>query len=198
MQQYFDALIRHADKYNPLSPEEQTRLPLYFTYRKLKRKELLIKEGEVANFTYFVIKGCLRSYRIDPHGVERINFFAIEDWWISDLHSFLTRQPATSFVEALEDTHILQQTRDEQLRMFDEIPKFERIFRILHENYSVAMQNRILETNSIPAEQRYENFSRKYPQFEQRIPLKYIASYLGITPEFLSMIRSKKAKRRHQ
>src|ERR1041384_1353275 len=114
MQSYFTALIRYAEKYIPLTEEEQAMLPDFFTHKRIKRKGFLVTEGEIVAHTNFVVKGCLRSYRIDNNGVERINHFAIEDWWISDLHSFLTQTPATIFVEALEETDVLQLAKADQ------------------------------------------------------------------------------------
>lgn len=167
----------------------------YFTSllkpKSIKRKEFLIIKGEVARYTYFIVKGGLRNYKIDENGVERIAYFAIEDYWISDLYSFITETRATSFVDAIEDTEVLLISKRNLDKLYVQVPKFERLFRILYQNFIVAQNDRIMQNISLTADERYTNFLTKYPQLVQRIPQKQIAAYLGITPEFLSMLRKR-------
>ena len=135
------------------------------------------------------MSGCLRSYFIDANGFEHILQFAIEDWWIADMMSITTQRPGNLAIDALEDSEVMLLSRENQLKLFDECPKFERYFRIITENGMVSFQRRVLENISLPAAERYKNFAKRYPVMVQRLPQTQVASYLGITPEFLSKIR---------
>jgi CRP-like cAMP-binding protein len=121
--------------------------------------------------------------------------FGIEDWWVSDLFSLLTNSPTTYYIDALEDTELLQISKSNLDKLYERVPKFERFFRIILQNAYVAQQQRINQNLSFTAEQRYINFSEKYPAFERRISQKQISAYLGITPVFLSMLRKKLSKK---
>jgi CRP-like cAMP-binding protein len=136
----------------------------------------------------------LRTYTIDENGFEHILMFAIEDWWTGDLYSFPTRKPSNHFIDALEDTEILQISKPNLDKLFEQVPKFERFYRILFQNALIAQHERINQNLSFTAEQRYLHFIKKYPEVEQRISQKHVATFLGITPEFLSMLRKKIAK----
>ena len=136
-----------------------------------------------------MVRGCLRAFYIDANGFEHNVLFAVEDWWIADLASFLAQTPATLDVEALEDCELLQLDRPALEALYAQVPKLERYFRLMLQNAFVAQQQRILASISAPAEARYRAFRVKYPQLEQRLPQRHVASYLGITPEFLSKIR---------
>ncbi|MCX7743342.1 MAG: Crp/Fnr family transcriptional regulator [Flavobacteriales bacterium] len=155
----------------------------------LRRRQFLLQEGMVCNYTAFVYNGCLRSYSVDSNGFEHILQFAIEDWWIGDMYSLVTRQPGFLTIDALEESDVLLLHRDDQLRLFNEVPKFERFFRILLEKSMVMHQLRLMENISMPAAQRYQIFASRYPQIIARVPQTQIAAYLGITPEFLSKIK---------
>ena len=159
--------------------------------KKLKRKELLLKQGDICKTENFIVKGCLRTYTIDNNGFEHIVLFGIEDWWVGDLYSFLTQSPATYFIDALEDTVVIQITKANLDKLYERVPKFERFFRLILQNAFIAQQQRINQNLSFTAEQRYLDFINKYPQLEQRLTQKQISAYLGITPVFLSMLRKK-------
>jgi CRP-like cAMP-binding protein len=191
-----DLILKNVAKHIRLTAEEQSFFTSLLVHKKLKRKELLIMKGQVARYTNFIVKGCLRNYEIDEKGGMHIAYFAMEDWWISDLHSFLTQTPSHSFVDAIEESELLCLSKENYELLFERVPKFERFFRILHQNAYVAQRNRIMDGISLTAEESYQKFVTNYPQFNNRIPQKQIAAYLGITPEFLSMIRSKWAKKR--
>ncbi len=162
-----------------------------------QKKEHLLRAGEIPRVTNFITKGCLRSYTTDQQGVEHTSLFGIEGWWISDLSAFLKQSPATYGVIAIEPTEVLQIEKNDLEAIYATIPKFERYFRILHQNAFITLNERYIQNISIPAEERYLAFRKKYPGLELRVPLKYIASYLGITPEFLSMLRRRLAKSSH-
>jgi CRP-like cAMP-binding protein len=142
------------------------------------------------------LSGCLRAYYTDDRGIEHAVQFAIEDWWIGDMRSFMTETPAWLNIDALEDTEVLMISKESIDRLYVEIPAFERYFRIRIQNAFIAEQQRIGAGLSKSAEERYLEFIQKYPKMEQRIPQVHIASYLGITPEFLSTIRGKIARRK--
>lgn len=143
----------------------------------------------------FVTQGCLRCYTVDDKGEEHIVQFAIEDWWISDLHSFLTGEPAIYTIEALEDSELLLLERESREKLLTAHPKFERFFRLLLERHYVATHKRIIASLSASAEERYLKFLKTYPALVQRVPQNQIASYLGIAPESLSRIRKHLAEK---
>ena len=190
----YSLILKNVNRHVSLESDEIDYFTSLLELRTVKRKEFLVSEGDVARYIHFVTKGCLRNYQIGIDGVIHISFFAIEEWWISDLSSFLTQEPATSFVDALEDTQVFSLSNDHYEQLFLNIPKFERFFRILHQKAYIAQNNRIMENISLTAKERYLNFLERSPSLSQRIPQKQIAAYLGITPEFLSMLRSRMAK----
>lgn len=159
--------------------------------KKLKRKDFLLKQGDICKTENFIVKGCLRTYTIDNNGFEHIVMFGIEDWWVGDLFSFLTQSPATYFIDALEDTEVLQITKPNLDKLYERVPKFERFFRLILQNAFIAQQQRINQNLSFTAEQRYLDFISKHPNLEQRLSQKQVSAYLGITPVFLSMLRKK-------
>ncbi|HWK08006.1 MAG TPA: Crp/Fnr family transcriptional regulator [Puia sp.] len=160
-----------------------------FTPKKLRKKQFLLQEGEVSRYTIFVTKGLLRSYTIDDKGVEHILQFALEGWWTADMYSFFTGEPSLFNIEALEDSEALLITRPSWESLLQQIPAFERYFRILIQNSLIATQRRLMETMSETAERKYLNFIKLYPASVQRVPQHMIASYLGITRETLSRLR---------
>jgi CRP-like cAMP-binding protein len=186
-------ILENINKLIPLTSEEQEIFTAFLKEKTLAKKEFLLRAGEVCKYETFVVKGCLRNYYIDNNGNEHTTLFAIESWWTGDLYSFITQNPSRYFIEALEDTIVLQISHPDMERIYSKIPKFERLFRILLQNAYVAQEQRIVQNLSNSAEQRYKAFALKYPTLEQRIAQKHIASYLGITPEFLSMLRRKAA-----
>ncbi len=148
-----------------------------------------MNEGEVCKHISFVNSGCLRQYTIDNKGVEHIIQFAIEDWWVSDLHSFLSGKPATDNIDALEDSEVLLLEKSARDELLNSCPKMEKFFRILIEANHVATNQRISDSLSTSAEERYLNFIKTYPKIFEQVPQNQIASYLGITPQSLSRIR---------
>lgn len=157
---------------------------------RLRKKEFLLREGEVCKYKNYIVKGCLVMYYIDEEGRERVVHLADRDHWANDLYSYFTGKPASFFLQALEDAEVLQLSRPDLDAIFATIPKMERFFRIRYQNSLVIQQHRIIQNQFETAEQKYQEFRQKYPDLEQRIPLKYIASYLGITQQFLSVLRS--------
>ncbi|MDN3668226.1 Crp/Fnr family transcriptional regulator [Echinicola jeungdonensis] len=186
-----ELILQNIAKHISLNPSEEEVFLSLLEPKTFKRKSIVLKEGEVARYTYFVVKGCLRTYKIDLDGSLRISHFAIEEYWVSDLNSFLTQTPAVEWVDALEETEVLQLSATNLERLYKEVPKFERFFRILHQNAYGALHRRLMKNISGTAEDRYMQFCKRYPGLENRISQKQVAAYLGITPEFLSKMKRK-------
>jgi CRP-like cAMP-binding protein len=186
-----EAIIKNIQWHiEPTKEEIEFFLSLLLS-KTVKRKEFLLKECDVAKHQFFVVSGCLRTYTIDSNGKEHILMFAPEDWWCSgDLYSFLSGQQSVNNVDALETTAILQISKNNLEILYRQAPKFERFFRILFQNAFVFHQNRINTNLSQPSEGRYDLFTQTYPNLESRIPQKYIASYIGVTPEFFSQMKA--------
>jgi CRP-like cAMP-binding protein len=184
-------ILEYVSRYLVLTKEEESFFLSILRPRKYLKRQFVLQAGDECKFETYVVKGCLRSYFIDPAGSTHIVQFAVEDWWISDLGSFMTGEPATYNIDALEDTDVLQIERNQFNELFDRYPKFDRMYRLMLMKAYVAHQKRIVDNLCMPAKDRYLNFIKKYRNIEQRVPQHEIASYLGITPEFLSQIRSK-------
>lgn len=191
----YELIIKNISKYITLTEKETQIFTSLLKYKAIKRKEFLLREDEVCRYETFVTKGCLRTYYVDQNGMEHVLGFSIEDWWAEDLYSFLTNKPARLCIDALEDTEVLQIEKTNLEKLYEEVPKFERFFRLSFQNAYIAQQERITFNLSSTAEERYHSFKNKYPYCGQRFPQKQIASYLGITPEFLSTLRKKSAGR---
>lgn len=188
-------LRKHVSRIIDISESEWEYFRSLFSSKKLKKKQFLLRSGEVCSYEYYVTSGCLRTYNIDSNGFEHILMFSVEDWWAGDMHSFLTGEPAFFNIDALEDTEVLQIDLPGLERLYRKIPKFERYFRIIIQNSFISHQKRVVQNMSLTAEEKYRSFIAKYPKLEQRVAQKQIASYLGITPEFLSHIRKKLVKK---
>lgn len=187
-------LFKNIARFIPLRPEAEQFLTSVLRERKLKRKQFLYHEGEIATYTAFVNKGLLRSYSIDKNGEEHILQFAPEDWWITDMHSVISNQPGLLNIDAIEESELLLLSTYDREKLLHDFPEFERFFRLLVEKALVTHQQRLLDNISLTAAEKYDKFSKKYPQLIQRVPGVQIASYLGMTPEFLSKIRKNAAK----
>lgn len=184
-----DLLLRHITRQVSLSAPEQDAVRTRFQARNLKKKEFLLQAGDVCRTEHFVVQGCLRAYVIDTEGKEHIIQFAVEEWWIGDMRSFVREVPAEFFIEAMENCALLVIDKPGLEQLFREAPAFERFYRIIVQNAFIALQQRVLAKLSQTAEERYLEFIGRYPNIEQRVPQHQIAAYLGMTPEFLSRIR---------
>jgi len=184
-------ILAHVARYVSLTAAEQELFISLLGIKRLLRKQFLLQAGDVCRYESYVLEGCLRSFFIDDKGNEHTLHFALEDWWITDLESFLHQAPAQVNIEALTPVTVLQLDKPSLERLYTEAPAFERFFRILHQNAYLAQNRRILNNISMSGEARYIDLLERHPQLVQRVPQKYIASYLGITPVFLSQIRAK-------
>ncbi|RYE56323.1 MAG: Crp/Fnr family transcriptional regulator [Sphingobacteriales bacterium] len=186
---HYQNLLRHIDKRVVLSKDEQLLASQYFRIARLPAREYLLKQGSTCGYESFVSIGSLRSFYIDDRGGEHTLHFALEDWWISDFSSFLKQLPASRSIITLEESVLLQIERKKRDELISKLPKMERFWRILNEHSSMAQDDRLLSNISMTGKERYLALLQKYPDIQQRLPQKHIASYLGITPVFLSQIR---------
>jgi len=182
-------LISSVGKHIALSEEETRRFVSYLEPRKVPGRTILAKEGDICRHSIFVVDGALKSYAVDKQANEHVMSFALGGWWIADMYSLINEKPGVLQIESLADSKLLLLTRTNQVELYQTIPKFERFFRIITENALIASQQRIINNLSLTAEERYLHFMEKYPFVLECAPLHNIASYLGMTPEFLSKIR---------
>jgi CRP-like cAMP-binding protein len=189
-----EPIINYFSNILPLEREEIDALKKVFKERRIKRRQFILQEGDICKLNIFVVEGCFRMYFVDEKGKEHNIQFAVENWWIGDIGSFHSGEPSKLYIEAIENSIILQIKKQDQLDLFVNHPKFNRIFRVFTENALVTYQRRVLQNISSTAEERYLDFMNRYPYFFNRISNVQIASFLGVTPEFLSTIRKKIAK----
>lgn len=189
-----EPIINYFSNILPLDSSEIDALNKAFKERRIKRRQFILQEGDVCKLNTFVVEGCFRMYFVDEKGKEHNIQFAVENWWIGDIGSFHSEEPSKLYIEAIENSVILQIKKQDQLDLFVNYPKFNQIFRVFTENALVAFQRRLLQNISSTAEERYLDFVKRYPYFFNRISNVQIASFLGVTPEFLSTVRKKIAK----
>lgn len=190
-----ELLKQHVLKRMAMPPEELTELAFAFRVKKIRKKQLIIQPEFRALYRTYVVKGALRSYVIGQDGVEHTIQFAVEDWWISDLNSYIYQRPATLFVAALEDSTVLQIDYEAERRLKERYHMIETFFRIGAERTAAFHQRRIITALTMTAEERYNLFLETYPMVAQRLPQYAVASYLGMTTQFLSQIRNKRVKK---
>jgi CRP-like cAMP-binding protein len=183
---FLDYIRQHIE----LTGDEEAHLLSKARKRKFLKGQFVVQNGDVCRYENFVLSGCLKASYIDNQGEEHIVMFGIENWWIADLGSFISQTPADLNVQCVENSELVQIHYNDLQQLYLEIPKLERFFRIIIQKSFVAAQKRIINNFTLPAVDRYLQFREKYPLIEQRVPQYMIASYLGITKEFLSKIRS--------
>jgi len=184
-------ILKNVEKHIKLTEAEQQFFISCLEAKSVQKRTILLKAGQVCHHTNFVLDGALKSYTVDKESNEHVINFALRDWWIADLYSLISQKPAILSIEAITDSEILILSKEKQELLYEKIPKFERFFRILIENSLVANQQRIINNLTLTAEERYLHQMKKYPFVLDCAPLHNIASYLGMTPEFLSKIRRK-------
>lgn len=190
-----EPLIEYFTKIIPLETDEKQLVAKNFLPRLYRKRQYVLQVGDICNQFNFIVRGCLRMYKIDEKGNVHILQFATENWWMMDIGSFHSKKPALLNIDALEDTMVLRIDYDGLIEIFTKAPQFNRIFRVLIENSYVYLQNRLLENISSTAEERYLSFLETYPHLSNRLPQTQIAAYLGITPEFLSRVRNSQTKK---
>ncbi|WP_419701578.1 Crp/Fnr family transcriptional regulator [Mucilaginibacter sp. NFX135] len=184
------SLENHVKTYVSLSENEILALNSLAQYKKVKKNQYLIHEGGIAAISCYVLSGCLRTYLLDNKGIEHILGFATPGWWTGSLQNFYNDKPSQLNIQATVDTEILFFTKETKEKLLLSGSVFERYFRILTERSLIDFQARTMEILSLSAEERYWNFYHKYPDLMIKLPQKYIAGYIGVTPEFLSKMKS--------
>ncbi len=185
-----DILYTNIEKHIHLTDDEKSKFLSLLKPKSVKKKNFLLYENQVSVYANFVLGGCLKAYTVDDNGFEHIIQFAPEDWWITDMYSFISQKPGNIIIEAIENSEVVQLSRLDQLKLFDDLPQFERYFRIITEKSLVSYRRRLMDNMSLTAAERYEGFCVQYPTLITQLPQKLIASYIGVTPEFLSKMRA--------
>lgn len=185
------SILQNISKHISLTSDEEKLFLSKVEIKSYKAKTILLSPGEIANSTYFVNSGILRSFTINDNIIEHVLHFACEGWWIGDMYSYISQKPGNLFIEVLEDAEVAIITKENQEELYLQIPKLERFFRILAENSLVSHQERLMDNLSLTAEERFEKFCTKYPTLIQKVSQKNVASYIGVTPEFFSKMKSR-------
>lgn len=184
-------LIAHIKKFVSLKESDELLLLDSLKPAVIKKKEFLLKEGQVCKSNYFVEKGCLRLFFINEKGTEQITQFAIENWWLSDYMSLDRQSPSSFYIQSIENSEIVSLDTSSQIQLFQQIPLLETYMRIVQQKAYAASQFRVRFLYEHSKEESYHHFISHFPQFIQRIPQYMLASYLGFTPEYLSELRNR-------
>ncbi|MCS4302701.1 Crp/Fnr family transcriptional regulator [Chryseobacterium sp. BIGb0232] len=187
----FNLLYKNISRYVPLSEEEFSYFSAPFQLKNFKKKEVVLREGDYCLFEGFVLDGCFKIYYLNESGFEQTLYFAVEGWWITDIDSLINDVPTILNIEALMDSKVLMISKKDKEHLYETMPQIEKLFRIMNQQSSVALQRRILSLTGKTADKRYLEFLQKYPGLEQKLTQQQVASYLGITHEFLSKIRKR-------
>ncbi len=188
-------LLKYIHQCVTLSTADHEGIMEFFQPIQYPKKTILLNEGEICKFEGFVTKGCIKTYFIDQNGFEVILTFATENWWVSDIASFQDQRPSKTCIETIEASELLILTPDSKEALLSKYPDLERMFRLMVQRHLAAYQERLFGNIALTADKRYALFLEKYPDLPQRIPQHLIASYLGISPEFLSRLRKRKSKK---
>lgn len=173
----------------PLKDNEKEEVRAIARLRTIRKRQFILQEDDICKHYTFVVTGCFRMFSVDKNAAEHNIQFAAENDWISDIGSFFSERPSKLFIEAMEPSTILQIEKKDLLKLYTDSLKFNRNFRVIIENKFVELQNRVLQNISSTAEERYTSFIEQYPHLSNRLPSTQVASYLGVTPEFLSKVR---------
>lgn len=187
-----EQLFTHINKFSAISPEDFNRISSFFEFGKASKKQVLIEAGSFCSQNFFVLEGCLHLYFTNEKGVERTVQFAIDNWWMTDNLAYLGQTKTGFTIQAVEDTELLSISYEKQEQLLQEIPQLERYFRIM---YQIAYGSSLMKMKYLydfSKEEIYFHFTEHFPEFAQRVPQYLIASFLGLTPEYVSEIRAKK------
>jgi len=188
-----DLIFSNISKHIQLKDEERGYLLEILENKTFDKNEFILRSEEPCNHIYFVNRGILRAFFLNTHGKESTIMFAIKDWWITDMYCFLNELPAMVNIQAIEKSSVLRLSKSNLDGLYEQIPSFNKFFRVLMQNAYCREQLRMIQNLSLPSIDRYNNFLNQYPQIATKASLKHVASYLGITPEYLSTIRTHKS-----
>lgn len=189
LEQQIEKLLSHIDGLINLNESEKEFFVSLLKFKRVRKRQYILQIGDICRYETFVIKGCLRSYLVDETDVEHVVMFGIENSWIEDGLSLSTGSPSAINIDALEDTEVFQIDKVSLEELYKKIPAFERFFRIKFQQAFIAEQQRVICNFTKSAQDRYLTFLERFPDLEQRISQRQIASFLGITPQFLSQVR---------
>jgi CRP-like cAMP-binding protein len=195
MENHAAAVVHYFKKFIDLSEDDGTAIALAFKTVRVKKRQFVVQPNFVATHRNYVVQGAFRSYVVDDDGQEHTIAFAIDDWWITDYNSYIYQKPATMFVVALEDSLVMQIDFEKEKELKALHHKFETFFRIIAERGLAFYLRRLISNLTQTAEERYNEFEAQYPQITQRVPQYALASYLGMTTEYLSKLRNQRTKR---
>jgi len=187
----FDKFFEEVASIIPLSKESKEYIKTIVTFKKVDKKSFLLKQGDIEEYYYFVISGCLRIYIIDTKGVEQVIQFSPSGWWIADNDSIIFKTPTKFNIEAILDAEVFMLSRSNMQKSVERCPELRSYYADSLERSLVFLRNRLYEILNMTAEQRYLNFCDRFPELAEAIPQKYIASYIGVTPEFFSTLKKK-------
>ncbi|RKR82998.1 CRP-like cAMP-binding protein [Mucilaginibacter gracilis] len=184
-----ELILQSVTRYISLTEDEKLYFISLLHPKSIKRKQFILQNGQICKNSTFVTSGCLRGFTVDENGFEHVLNFAPTGWWIADMYSLISQKPGILNIEAIDDTESLTLSKTDQEKLYLKIPQFERFFRIITENSLVAYQQRLIDNLSLPAEDRFHNFCKRYPSLINALPKKQIAAYIGVTPEFFSRMQ---------
>jgi CRP-like cAMP-binding protein len=187
----YELFLQKFNEKVPLLPEEEAFVKQYLTPKKLRKKQYLLQEGDVCKHICMVEKGALRAYMVDETGYEHITAFALEGWTTGDLSSFLNQEPSKLNIDALEECELILISKSAHDELMVKMPKYETYFRILITDAYIALQQRTINMISLPLDERYKAFTQMCQSIFQRVPQHMIASFMGLSPETLSRVRSR-------
>ncbi len=193
----YSVLFDHLEKKVALTPEDKENLLTHSVHRRYLKGQFLVQQGDVCVYENFVVKGCLKTFHVDRDGNEHVTMFATEGWWTADLGSLVSGEPADFNVQCLEPVEVIRFSAEQLEILYGKIPVLNKYFRIMLQNAYVTSQRRIAGNLSLSAQERYQRFLNDYPGLSQRVPQYLIASYLGITKEFLSTLRNRMMQEDH-
>ncbi|MCF2446589.1 Crp/Fnr family transcriptional regulator [Dyadobacter sp. CY345] len=191
-----DVLFSHIQEKVTLTNDEKETIKTFFVSKRLRKRQYLLQEGDVCKYLTFIASGLLRTYNVDEKGIEHMSVFGWEGWWLSDFSSFLTGKPAIYNIDAIEDSELLQISRQDYEDITIAVPIMDRYFRILYQNSIVTKERRLMSSNTHTAEEKYVELAESNPKMIERVPQNLVASYLGIAPETLSRIKKNLASRK--
>lgn len=190
----YQLLLDYIGKHVTLNSEEESFLLSKLVYKKYLKRQYILQQGDVCKGAAFILSGCTKVFFVNKEGHEHIVGISVEEWWTTDLESFLYQTPSDYNAQCIEDTEVIQFMHDTMEELYEAIPKLERFWRKMMERAYIASKKRILRAYTLTAKERYLIFRKSYPKIEQRIPQYLVASYLGFTKEFLSKIKSDLSK----